>query len=189
MDTPGRPGISGMGRIQHGKLVGDIVVRSDMREPGPQDDLLITTRDLTINEDMIRTDDRVEMQLGPHWGRGRVMEIRLVAVERAPTSGAAPKLGGIDSLEILHDVRAQLTPGKMAMFPDAGQAASHDKQPPVKIASRGRFRFDFPNYMASFTDQVQLLQEHSETVHDRLFCHQLNLFFLATADANHAGTH
>ena len=96
MDTPGLPGLSGMGRIQQGKLIGDIVVRSDMRAPGPEDDLLITTRDVTLNEDMIRTDDKVEMQLGPHWGRGRVMEIRLVAVERAPVSSGGRQLGRND---------------------------------------------------------------------------------------------
>ncbi len=192
MDTPGLPGLSGMGRIQQGKLIGDIVVRSDMREPGPEDDLLITTRDVTLNEDMIRTDDKVEMQLGPHWGRGRVMEIRLVAVERAPVSSGGPQLGGIDSLEILYDVRAQLTPNKMSFFPNNAQAPS-GKAPPVKIASRGRFRFDFPNYMASFTDQVQVVQEYSAEVRDQLFCHELNLFFsgeqprIKPADMHHSG--
>lgn len=177
MDTPGLPGLSGMGRIQQGKLIGDIVVRSDMRQPGPDDDLLITTRDVTLNEDMIRTDDKVEMQLGRHWGRGRVMEIRLVAVERAPVSSGGPQLGGIDSLEVLYDVRAQLTPDKLSLFPGKGQGSPNKRQPPVKIASRGRFRFDFPNYMASFTEQVQVVQEHSPEVRDQLFCHELNLFF------------
>ena len=88
MDDAVGPGLGGMGRIQWGRLEGDIVVRSDMREPGPQDDLLLTTRDLYMNEDLIRTDEKVEMQLGPHWGRGRVLEIRLIAVERGvPSSG------------------------------------------------------------------------------------------------------
>jgi hypothetical protein len=54
---------SGFGRMQFGQLLGEITVRSDMRDPGPQDDLLITTRDLYMNEDLVRTAEPVEMRL------------------------------------------------------------------------------------------------------------------------------
>ena len=181
MDQGLRPGLGGMGRIQWGRLVGDIVVRSGMREPGPQDDLLLTTRDLYMNEDLIRTDDKVEMQVGPHWGRGRVLEIRLVAVERAHANLAGPQIGGIDSLEILHDVRAQLAPGDVRLFAEQKAAAPARPSPPVKIASRGRFRFDFANNMASFVDQVQVVQEHDTGQRDQLYCDELNIY-LAGAD-------
>ena len=177
MDSPVQPGLSSMGRIQWGKLIGDIVIRSDMQEPGPADDLLVTTRDLNLNEDMIRTDDKAEMQLGPHWGRGRVLEIGLMAVERTRRSSSGTQLGGIDYLEIKHDVRAQLSPGKVSLLPENRQPASNQQAPPVKIASRGRFRFDFPNSMASFIDQVQVVQEHNTGLRDQLFCSELNLYF------------
>ena len=177
MDEPMRPGLTGMGRIQWGKLIGDIVIRSDMKEPGPQDDLLVTTRDLNLNEDMIRTDDKAEMQIGPHWGRGRVLEIRLMAVERTRASSAGSHLGGIDYLEIKHDVRAQLSPEEFRVLPKQPSEQEDSPTPPVKIASRGRFRFDFPNSMASFVDQVQLVQEYSPELRDQLFCSELNLYF------------
>ena len=57
--------------MQWARLLGEITVRSDMQEPGPQDDLLLKTRDLYVNQDLIRTDAEVEMRLGPHWGRGK----------------------------------------------------------------------------------------------------------------------
>jgi hypothetical protein len=56
------------GRIQFGQLRGDVTVRSDMREPGPQDDLLIKTRELYMNEDLIRTDQPVDIKLGKNHG-------------------------------------------------------------------------------------------------------------------------
>ncbi len=177
MDDAVGPGLGGMGRIQWGRLEGDIVVRSDMREPGPQDDLLLTTRDLYMNEDLIRTDEKVEMQLGPHWGRGRVLEIRLVAVERGRVSMGGPQIGGIDSLEILHDVRAQLAAGNIRLFDEPTNQNSAEPTPPVKIASQGRFRFDFANNMASFVRQVQVVQEHAKGERDQLFCDELNLYF------------
>lgn len=40
-------------------------------EPRPQDDLLLTTQQLTINEDGIHTLSTVDMRLGPHQGYGR----------------------------------------------------------------------------------------------------------------------
>jgi len=182
MDQGLQSGLGGMGRIQWGRLVGDVVVRSGMREPGPQDDLLLTTRDLYMNEDLIRTDDKVEMQVGPHWGRGRVLEIRLVAVERAHLSSAGPQIGGIDSLEILHDVRAQLAPGDVQLFAEQQPADPAQPSPPVKIASRGRFRFDFANNMASFVDQVQVVQEHNDGERDQLFCDELNVYLAGDDD-------
>lgn len=183
MDDAVQPGLSSMGRIQWARLVGDIVIRSDMREPGPEDDLLLTTRDLYMNEDLIRTDDKVEMQLGPHWGRGRVLEIRLMAVESGRVSTGGPQIGGIDSLEIVHDVRAQLTPGNAKLFGESAGQDSAQPTPPVKIASRGRFRFDFANNMASFLDQVQVIQEYENGQRDQLFCDELNLYFAGEEEA------
>jgi len=177
MDDAVGPGLGGMGRIQYGRLVGDIVVRSDMREPGPQDDLLLTTRDLYMNEDLIRTEEKVEMQLGPHWGRGRVLEIRLMAVERGRASMGGPQIGGIDSLEILHDVRAQLESGSVSLFGEPANSESPQPGPPVKIANQGRFRFDFANKMASFFDRVQVVQQQANGERDHLFCDELNLYF------------
>lgn len=182
MDQGLQSGLGGMGRIQWGRLVGDVVVRSGMREPGPQDDLLLTTRDLYMNEDLIRTDDQVEMQVGPHWGRGRVLEIRLVAVERAHARSAGPQIGGIDSLEILHDVRAQLAPGDVRLFAEQKAVDPAEPTPPVKIASRGRFRFDFANNIASFVDQVQVIQEHDNGERDQLFCDELNVYLAGDDD-------
>lgn len=178
MDKSLRRGMANLGRLQWGKLTGKITVRSNMREPGPQDDLLLTTRDVNISEDLIYTKDRVEMQLGPHRGSGRELEIRLVAVERGRAGSAGPNLGAIDSLEILKDVQAQLAPGQMQLGPQSVPTAN---APPVQITSNGRFRFNFASQVASFVDRVRLSQLHPQGQLDELRCEQLAVYF--TSDA------
>ncbi|TWU29683.1 hypothetical protein [Bythopirellula polymerisocia] len=166
-------GFKGVGRMQWAKLLGEITVRSDMREQGPQDDLLLKTRDLYVNQDLIRTDAEVEMRLGPHWGRGKILEIRLVAIERGRTSAAGPDIGGIDSLEIRQDVAAELSIGETTLL---GNNDSSQETPPVEVRSQGRFKFDFSTNVASFIDQVRLKQVYSNGARNRLLCEELNLY-------------
>ena len=133
MDKSFRRGVGSFGRLQWGKLTGQITIRSDMREPGTHDDLLLTTRDLEIRENLIYTKDLVDMRLGPHRGRGRELEIRLKPLERGRTQSQGPNLGSIDSLEILHEVEAQLSPGQVQFAPTTHATDA----PPVKIDQRG----------------------------------------------------
>jgi len=177
MDKSLRRGIGSLGRLQWGKLTGEITVRSDMGEPGPQDDLWLRTRDLNINEDLIRTGNLVEMQLGPHWGSGRELEIRLVAVERGRSDQQGPSIGRIDSLEIIKDVQAQLLPGRLSLGPKNQTATETAVAPPVQITSGGKFRFDFSSQVASFFDQVQLRQVHQQGQLDELRCNELFIYF------------
>jgi len=175
-------GLSGFGRIQWGQLMGDITVRSDMRDPGPEDDLLLTTRDVYMNEDLIRTDSTVDMRLGPHWGKGRELEIRLVAVERAQSRDSQPSIGGIDSLEIKQEVQAQFSPGVTKMFGVVGQNNAPPTSPPVKVTSEGPFRFDFAHQVASFSKKVKLVQIYPQGQVDQLLSENLNLYFAQDKD-------
>lgn len=167
-----------IGRLQWAKLLGDIIVRSDMRAEGPQDDLLLKTRDLYMNQDLIRTDAEVEMRLGEHWGKGKILEIRLVAVERGQAS-AGPDIGGIDSLEIVENVAAHLavqSAGLFAADEDDKNKKAAEELPPVNITCQGRFKFDFTANLASFVDQVKLKQDYSNGARNRLTCDALNLY-------------
>jgi len=42
-----------IGRLVKGQLIGPVTIRSDWKEPGPEDDLLITTRDIQLTEKTI----------------------------------------------------------------------------------------------------------------------------------------
>jgi hypothetical protein len=178
LDEGFQAGFNGLGRLQWARLLGDIIVRSDMRDPGPQDDLLLKTRDLYMNQDLIRTDAEVEMRLGEHWGKGRILEIRLVAIERGQAS-AGPDIGGIDSMEIVENVAAHLaveSAGLLSEQADATATKKTTEMPPVNITCQGRFKFDFTANLASFVDHVKLQQEYTNGARNRLNCEALNLY-------------
>jgi hypothetical protein len=171
-------GAGAMGRMQYGQLLGAVQVHSDMREPGAQDDLAITTHDLYMNEDLIRTAESVEMALGAHRARGRGLEIRFSRAESS--RGAAPTslFGKLDTLEISHEVAARVAPQQTTLF---GQPA--EKTPgkpaasPAEITSAGPFRFDFTNHVASFAEQVRVRQRQPDGQLDQLKAELLTLYF------------
>ena len=180
LDEQFRPGLGGIGKFQWGQLMGDILVRSDMRKPGPEDDLVLKTRNLRMDADMIRTDEQVDMQLGAHYGRGRQLEIRLIAVERAKSGSSGPAIGGIDTLKIMHDVEAQLAPQDAQLMTDFGNGAT--AKVPTKVTSQGPFTFDFTNQIAAFEKEVKLTQVHAGGLQDQLLCDQLRLYFAGEHD-------
>ncbi|MEN0109420.1 MAG: hypothetical protein AAF805_01740, partial [Planctomycetota bacterium] len=126
----------GLGRPVAGELHGELLVRSDMHEPGPHDDLRIVTRDLRLNQAMVATPAEVRLSLGPHRATGRLLEVRLLADSAAAAPGASAKLAGVASLEVRQDVRATIhvpTPG-------GGKTPATAPQPtrgaPGRVASR-----------------------------------------------------
>ncbi len=103
-----------IGRPVAGMFPGEITIRSDMREPGPQDDLLITTRHLQLNDLLLVTDADVDIRLGANRGHGRQLEMKLLreSTPDSPTSGLA--VSGVEWLEILEDVpHVELELGKL----------------------------------------------------------------------------
>ncbi len=67
----------GVGRLIEGRLRGQVKIRSQGKRPDHQDDLLVLTHDVELNEQRITTPNQVEFTYGPNWGRGRQMEIKL----------------------------------------------------------------------------------------------------------------
>lgn len=95
-----------IGKFQRGKLLGTISIRSNMEEPGPQDDLLITTREISIDEDGINTPAAVELRLGQHYARGRGLRVTLLPPGDDRRKGS--RLGPFEMLEITDEVSVDL---------------------------------------------------------------------------------
>jgi hypothetical protein len=180
-----------MGRMQYGQLLGKVVVRSDMKEPGPQDNLLIETKDLYMNQDFIRTTEAVTMVLGQHQGRGRGMVIRFFKTKSTPSSGPTTLFGRLDSLEISDEVAAIVMPGSTTMLgttlaEQAPEVRASGKDhiaaklgdAPAEIKCAGPFQIDFNKWTATFNDNVHLWQRHPDGSFDELIApRSLTLYF------------
>ncbi len=177
----------GFGKIQHGTLEGAVTIRSDMREPGPQDDLLLQTEQLNINEDGIHTLSAVDMRLGAHQGFGRELEIRFMKTEGSSSLGIGGIYGKFEELTIKHDVAVKVAPRKLSFFGEpspSAKAAEGTPAPPIHITSVGPFRVDFANEVASFVDQVEVRQTYPDGKRDDLQAAELKLFFTRTSKWN-----
>ncbi len=183
-DEDFRPSQGQMGRIVSGALPGPVTIRSDMNQPGPDDDLYIATTDLVLNETLIRTESRVEARMGKNRLEGTRMDIRLSRDEHI---ARGPSINGIQSLQIYRDVRMRLEMGdadllgksKEATAPGEGPAKYN---PPVTVTCKGRLHFDLLEFVASFEQQVEVRRERLEGPYDQLDCNELNVRFAAVDD-------
>jgi hypothetical protein len=182
-----------MGEIQLGEFPGPITIRSDMRDPGPEDDLLVETSDLRMNSKLMYTNSAVRFRLGPNVGGGKELEIRLLEEETAKAR-AGLKIASVDSLEIRKDVRLRvflnsdgLLPGDT---PEAEQQPASNAQfgdpskPPIEVTCTGPFHFDFIKYVASFDENVEAWQVNPQGPSDQLSCSQLDLYFARKQDSD-----
>ncbi|MCE5268500.1 MAG: hypothetical protein LLG00_11505 [Planctomycetaceae bacterium] len=167
-----------LGRLVGGQLVGPITIRSGWKEPGPEDDLLITTRDAELSERAVSTPHPVDFRWGPHVGRGRDMIIKLL--RRPSTPGApvtGPNIAGIELFEMRHIEHLHFDLGQT----DPGRTP---KQPsiPVEIRCRGPFRFDVLRRVATFRDSVDVMKLNPTGPADQIACEQLSLFFVGRSE-------
>ena len=150
-----------IGRLVRGQLDGQVTIRSDWKQPGPEDDLLIVTRDIQLTEQTISTPHPVEFRWGPHFGRGQEMVMELLAGEPRPGMEAVgTNIVGIESFELRRIERLHL---------DLGQ--------PVEIQCRGPFRFDVLRRVATFSERVDVLKLNPGGPADQIACDLLSLYF------------
>jgi len=77
-DGPFNPLAASQAKFNKGRLVGDVLIRSDMKEPGPGDDLTITTKEVVFTDSQIQADSElIDFQFGMSHGTGRNLYIFL----------------------------------------------------------------------------------------------------------------
>jgi hypothetical protein len=191
------PEMGHIGQITRGEFPGPIVIHSDMKEAGPDDDLLIETSDLQMNTKLLYTTAPVRFRMGQNVGGGRELEIRFLADEHStPKDANGLKIAGFDTLEIRREVHMRmqlnaesLLPGgeKQAKPGPATQANDPAKpaapKPPVDVTCNGPFTFDFVRYVASVDRDVVVRQLNPEGPADQLNCNQLDIHFAPKAPA------
>ncbi len=194
------------GQFQGGELPGRVTIRSRGKLPDGQDSLNVATRNVKMTAYDITTPEAVEFRLGPHFGRGRQMHMRLLPREgggRGNQPGS--NIAGLEYVEIRRMERLHLDLGKVqkatpqgpALRPPppgtivatAGAAGTAAKKSmgldpatfggmPLEITCRGPFCFNVVQQTATFQDQVEVIQIHSDgQPNDRLTCNLLSLVF------------
>jgi lipopolysaccharide export system protein LptA len=168
--------------LSGGQLVGPVVLRSNGKLPGAEDDLFITARDVRLTQSEISTPNEVDFRWGPHFGRGRQMLIKLLGSQDAERGAAGTRISGIESFELRQVLRLHLEADQAAMqragplknSPPTSTSAAL----PVEITCRGPFHFDVQRRAASFNDQVLVAMSNPDGTSDRLTAETLSLYFV-----------
>ncbi len=206
-----RPEVGKIGQILRGEFPGPIRIHSDMKEPGPEDDLLVEVSDLVMNTKLLYTsqpNSPVRFRMGQNVGGGTDLEIRFLADDHFKANDPGLKIAGFDSLEIRRNVKmrlqldtASLLPGGKAEGPgshaglgkehhpsvqvtDTGTVQSTPSKPPVDVACSGPFTFDFVRYVASLDRDVKLVQANPNGPSDQLACSRLDIHFAPKVQPN-----
>ncbi|QDV72181.1 hypothetical protein [Botrimarina mediterranea] len=169
-----------IGRPVAGEFTGEVLIHSDMQEAGPADDLRIVTRDVRFNQAMITTNAAVDLRIGPHRARGKVLEVRLLTEPHAGASGSSMPITGVDTLEIREQVQALISTGKLDTNVGMPRGAAQDEAAssgPLELTSQGPFRFDFTRFIASLQDDVRATLRNPGAEPDQLYCRELRLHF------------
>ena len=185
-----------VGRIVAGQLNGVITIRSEGKTPAPDDNLIITTRDVQMNEQQVWTPHAVDFQWGLHHGRGQQMRMKL---QQGESRGGAPRIAGVELFELAHVERLHLEMGgaprgKPAATPVATVAAQTAPPPaarggffrprnasdsvPLEITCRGPFRCDMGQQIATFEEQVNVWRINPTGPADQLSCELLMIEFM-----------
>jgi hypothetical protein len=203
-----RPEVAKIGQILRGEFPGQIRIHSAMKEPGPEDDLLIEVSDLAMNTKLLYTSkpgSPVNFRMGSNVGAGTELEIRFLADDSAKTNASGLKIAGIDSVEIRRDVRlrvaldtsrllpgAKIEPSSQGISVDAAGPAvqvtdatlvAAPEKPPVEVSCSGPFTFDCVRFVASLDHDVQLRQMKVDGPSDQLACSRLDIHFAPRASA------
>lgn len=167
-----------VGRLIAGQLNGTITIRSGGREPGPEDDLWIATKNVKMSEQTVTTNELVEFRWGPHFGHGHDMLIKLIAGRARPgAEGTGPNISGIESFELRHVEQLHLDLGQMpssSTMPNETPASV-----PVEVNCRGPFRFDVVHRVATFRDYVDVVRRNATGAADQLACDLLSIYCIS----------
>lgn len=203
------------GEFSSGMIRGQITIRSRMDLPGPEDDLLIVTRDVHITPRRVWTPNAVRFRLGKSYGAGSDLDIRLLPRSpETPRHAGAPNIGGVQSFELGRDVNVHLDLGDRNLFPSqsgespstgaadrsdhAGNrnlttvspqdpASRFESERPVQITCRGAFHFNLIEKEATFDDHVDVFHSQPNAPSDHLSCHLLTILFEEKQKGNTAG--
>jgi hypothetical protein len=197
-DRPIRLSRGDFGKPIGAQLRGQIIIRRPASSPEHDDELFVTTRNVKIDRQRIWTPNDVEFRFGPHWGRGRDLQITFQSSDPlgsrdSPKKGNSGEVAaGVQLLELLQidkvliSLEDQTLTGRQSAPLANGTRPDADgppRQVPVEVRCRGAFRFDFQQSLATLVDDVRLVQRYPDGVTDSVKCDLLEMHFISSEQA------
>ena len=172
-----------IGKLIGGELLGEVQISGGQRLPGPEDDLLITTRDVMLSETDISTPHLLEYKLGGNRGRGRGLAIELDNVE----VNGKRELRGIKMMTLHEQVFVHLeNQGDGDFFPgnEPGVktnviANDQKKSVPIEVRCSGPFTFDLVRDVAVFRKSVEVSRQMPGAESDQIYADLLKVYFIS----------
>ncbi len=174
-------------RLESGSLLGKITISSQGKSPGPEDDLLIHTSEVQLNEKKIWTSNPVEFTWGKNSGSGRDMHIKLLAdPSKIGKDRYAPNVSGIELFEMrridgLHlesapsaSAAASPTPVQTKGFISPADVGNL----PMDISCSGAFTFNVVKRVATFAKNVLVSRVNPNGPSDQIQSELLSIYFV-----------
>ena len=179
-----------IGRPVGGSLKGDITISSQGKSPGPEDDLMIRTKDVQLNEQEIWTPNPVSFTWGNNSGCGSDMHIKLIPGPAKTARDPNVPNVAIESFELRHidALHLELPQSATATSPntDPGKAftsAADGGNLPMDISCSGAFIFNKVKRVANFANNVKVSRVHPNGPADLIQSELLSIYFVPRGDA------
>jgi len=187
-DRPIDLGRATMGRLIEGTLRGSIRIFSPPSQPGANDALELTTRNVKIDREKVYTSSTVDFRYGTSFGRGRDLTITFLPEDKEREK-RSPSLGGLSVLQLAHVERLHLEGESSGILPDsavagtpggaAGQQAdaAATAELPLEVRCDGPLVIDFEQNLAALDEKVEISRVYPQGPPDRLTCDRLLFHF------------
>ncbi|HZZ73710.1 MAG TPA: hypothetical protein VFE24_15775, partial [Pirellulales bacterium] len=115
-----------IGKLVGGHMPGLITIRGNPGGYHGEDEIYAETRDLELTTTRVHTTERVTFRIGPNHGHGRELQMKLT--QNPQTTKRGPNIGGVESIELLHDVFMHLAAGNSGLLPGDHPNANHPSE-------------------------------------------------------------
>ncbi len=170
-----------VGRLQGGRLLGNVSITGHLSTTSPEAEFFLTTRDVELREDRLWSRQDVQFRIGNNHGRGREMQLQFNLEETESQTTENPAMQAIEKFELLRDVKLFVELDSKQFLPDStSETPDHvadEESSPVEIQCSGAFRLNISDMSATFNEQVEVVRHHPAALPDQLTCDQLTLYF------------
>jgi lipopolysaccharide export system protein LptA len=177
-----------IGRLVGGSLLGDINISSQGKSPSPEDDMVIHTSDVQLNEQEVWTRNKVDFAWGKNYGSGREMRIKLLAdPSKAGKDKNAPNVTDMELFELRYvdSLHIEFPPSETAATATKPERTAGFMSPdnfgnlPMDISCKGAFTFNKLKSVATFAKNVVVSRVNPNGPSDQIQAELLSIYFLA----------